>query len=137
MVSASFCRICRENLRTKYETCVATAPLFFETSNKEYCNVLCGKPVILAQLLLGLKIFFSHDGSTSVCKKCAWKIVNCYKPFVELEKAFAVGSVVKSEKGKRSTNSYERTVFRSIPAICNWSHSKGQAYKGKHVPRYS
>ena len=137
MVSESFCRICRENLRTKFRTCVATVPLFFETSNKEYRNLLCGKTVILAQLLLGLKNFFSHDGSTSVCKKCAWKIVNCYKPFVELEKAFAVGSAVKSGKGKRSTNSYERTVFCSTPAIPNWSHSEGQAYKGKHVRRYS
>ena len=98
MVSESFCRICRENLRTKYGTCVATVPLFFETSKKEYRNVLCGKTVILAQLLLGLKIFVSHDGSSSVCKKCARKIVNCYKLFVELEKAFAVGSAVRVEK---------------------------------------
>ena len=126
MVSESFCRICGENLRTKYETCVATVPLFFW--NKEYCNVLCEKPVILAQLLLGLKIFFSHDSSSSVCKKCAGKIVNCFKLFVESEKAFAVGSAVKSGKGKHSTNSYERTVFRSTPAIPNWSHSEGQAY---------
>ena len=100
MVFDSFCRICRENLLTKYRTCVATVPLFFETSNKENCNLLCGKTVhiILAQLLLGLKIFFSHDGSSSVCKKCARKIVNCYKLFVELEKTFAVGSAVRVEK---------------------------------------
>ena len=42
--------------------------------------------------------FFSHDGSSSVCKKYARKFVNCYKLFVELEKAFAVGSAVRVEK---------------------------------------
>lgn len=98
MESRSFCRICRENLHTKYGTCVATVPLFLQTSKKEFCNVLCGKPVILAQILLELKIIVSHDGSSSVCKKCARKILNCYKLFVELEKAFAVVSAVEEAK---------------------------------------
>jgi len=98
MESGSFCRICRKNLHTKYGTCVATVPLFVETSNKEFCNVLCGKPVILAQILLDLKIIVSHDGSSSVCKKCARKILNCYKLFAELEKAFAVVSAVEEAK---------------------------------------
>ena len=73
---------------------MAKVLLFLETCNKEFCNVLCGKPVILAQLLLDLKIIVSHDGSCSVCKKCAWKVVNCYKLFVELKKAFVVDSAV-------------------------------------------
>ena len=100
MVSERFCRICRENLLQKYGTSVATVPLFLETCNKEFCNVLCGKPVILAQLLLDLKIIVSHDGSCSVCKKCPRKVVNCYKLFVELKKAFVVDSAV--EKAKES-----------------------------------
>ena len=100
MASESFCRICHENLLRKYGTCVATVSLFLETCNKEFCNVLCGKPVILAQLLLDLKIIVSHDGSSSVCRKCARKIVNCYKLFVELKKGFAGGLAV--EKAKES-----------------------------------
>ena len=98
MVSVSVCRICLENLSRKYGTCVATVPLFLETCNKEFSNVLSGKSIILAQLLLDLKITASHDGSSSVCKKCARKIVNCYKLFVELKKAFAVGSAVENAK---------------------------------------
>ena len=128
MVSESFCRICRKNLHTKYETCVATVPLFFETSNKEYCNVLCGKPVILAQLLLGLKIFVSHDGSSSVCKKCARKFVNCYKLFVELEKAFAVGSAVRVEK-----ESAPRTPTRERYSARHQRSATGVTPKAKRI----
>ena len=76
-------------------TSVTTVPLFLETCNKEFCNVLCGKPVILAQLLLNLKIIVSHDGSCSVYKKCARKVVKCYKLFVVLKKAFVVDSAVE------------------------------------------
>ena len=88
----------REIGQTIFGTCVATVPLFLETCNKEFSNVLSGKSIILAQLLLDLKIIASHDGSSSVCKKCARKIVNCYKLFVELQKAFAVGSAVENAK---------------------------------------
>ena len=105
MVSESFCRICLQNLLQKYGTSVATVPLFLETCNKEFCNVLCGKQVILAQLLLDLKIIVSHDGSCSVCKKCARKVVNCYKLLVKLKKkAFVVDSAVEKamESGPRT-----------------------------------
>ena len=127
MVSESFCRICRENLRTKYGTCVATVPLFFETSNK-YRNVLCGKTVILARLLLGLKIFVSLDGSSTVCKKCARKIVNCYKMFVELEKAFAVGSAVRMEK-----ESAPRTPTRERYSARHQRSATGVTPKAKRI----
>ena len=42
-----------QNLSWKF---VAKVLLFLETCNTEFCNVLCGKPVILVQLLLDLKI---------------------------------------------------------------------------------
>ena len=117
MVSESFCRICRENLRTKYGTCVATVPLFFETSIKEYRNVL-----------LGLKIFVSHDGSSSVCKKCARKIVNCYKLFVELKKAFPVGSAVRMEKESAS-----RTPTRERYSARHQRSATGVTPKAKRI----
>ena len=115
MVSESFCRICHENLSRKYGTCVATVPLILEACKKEFCNVLCGKPVILAQLLPDLKIIVSNDGSSSVWKKCARKVVNCCKLFVELEKAFAVGSAV--EKAKESAS---RTLTRDNTFGSSW-----------------
>ena len=47
-------------------------PLFSETLNKEVSNVLCGKPNILAELLLGLSIVViqdSEDGKRTLFKK--------------------------------------------------------------------
>ena len=66
---------------------VSTVPLFCETLNKEFSNVLCEKPVILVELLVELRIVDiqdSEDGKKSVCKKWARKIVNCYIMFTEL-----------------------------------------------------
>ena len=114
MVSVSVCRICLENLSRKYGTCVATVPLFLETCNKEFSNVLSGKSIILAQLLLDLKIIASHDGSSSVCKKCARKIVNCYKLFVELQKAFAVGSGVSRKPQTPDPKNSDPRVSRKL-----------------------
>jgi len=73
MVSENICTICLENFHTEYGKCVATVPLFSETSNKEFPNVLCEKPVILVELFLELRIVViqdSEDGKRSVCKKC-------------------------------------------------------------------
>ena len=123
MVSVSVCRICLENLSRKYGTCVATVPLFLETCNKEFSNVLSGKSIILAQLLLDLKIIASHDGSSSVCKKCARKIVNCYKLFVELQKAFAVGSCLSNTVEQiRPVNGLTRLVrpVRPVQVMKQW-----------------
>ena len=66
--------------------------LFAETFNKEVSNVLCGKCIILVELLLDLRIVViqdCEDGKRTVCKKCTGKIVNCYRMFVELREALA------------------------------------------------
>ena len=71
---------------------------------------MCGKPLILAPILLDLKIIVSHDGSSSVC----------YKLFVELEKAFAftVGSAVEEVKESAPrTSTRERYSARKISEI--------------------
>lgn len=115
-------------MSSKYGTCVATVPLFLETCNTEFCNVLCGKPVILVQLLLDLKIIVSHDGSSSVCKKCARKIVNCYKLFVELKQAFVVDLAV--EKAKESG---PRTPTRERYSARHQRSPTGVTPKVKHL----
>jgi len=69
MVSENICTIC-------YEKCVTTVPLFSETSNKEFSNVLCEKPVILVELFLALRIVViqdSENGKRSVCKNSPGK----------------------------------------------------------------
>jgi len=125
MVSESFCRICLQNLLQKYGTSVATVPLFLETCNKEFCNVLCGNPVILAQLLLDLKIIVSHDGSCSAQEMCQEGCQLLQTARGVKKKAFVVDSAVEKGKGKWSTNSNERKIFSSTPAIPDWSHSEG------------
>ena len=72
LVSENIHTICLKNFHTEYGKCVATVPLFSETLNKEVSNVLCGKPNILVELLLGLSIVViqdSEDGKRTVCKK--------------------------------------------------------------------
>ena len=59
--------------------------------------------------------FCRHDGTSSVCKKCARKIVNCYKLFMELEKAFAVGCAVESEESAPRTPTRERYLL--LPTV--------------------
>ena len=86
-----------------------TVPLFAETKgkwgetfNKQVSDVLCEKPIILLELLFELRIVViqnSEDGKRTACKKCAWKIVNCYKMFAELQEALAC------DKDKRLTSS--------------------------------
>ena len=101
----NICTICLENFHTEYGKCVATVPLFAETFNKEVqSNVLCQKPVILVELLFELRIVViqdSEDGKrfAKSCKKCARKIVNCYRMFVELRVALADSRAL--DKGKR------------------------------------
>ena len=51
---------------------MATVPLFAETFNKEVSNVLCGKPIILVELLFELRnVVFqdSEDDKRTACKK--------------------------------------------------------------------
>ena len=87
-VSKNICTICLENFHTEYGTCVATVPLFAETFNNEVSSVLSEKPIILVELLFELTIVViqdSEDGKRTACKKCARKIVNCYRKFAELQ----------------------------------------------------
>lgn len=82
------CRICGENFQTKSGTYVATVSLFLATSNKEFSGVLSQKQVVLGKLLQSIGIFALPKSNDSVCKKCARKVVNCYKLFQELKTAF-------------------------------------------------
>lgn len=97
------CQICSENLRSKTGACVATVSLFSETSNKEFSNACDGKPVVFAELLRVLGIVLVQDRPRSVCKKCARKIVNCYKLFTELQQAFIDNSGWESSAGNTET----------------------------------
>ena len=72
-----------------WKVCHLPVPLFAETFNKEVSNVLCEKPIILVELLFELRILViqdSEDGKRTACKKCAAKIVNCYRMFAEYGK---------------------------------------------------
>ena len=135
MASEMFCEICRENLHTKKGSFVATVSLFCETSNKEFSSALSGKPVILAKLLADLGIVV-QDRQRSVCKKCARKIVNCYKLFTELRQPFVVG--LAREKSEEISNSSpqlperdRRRVLAHVQhvepptGIPNWNDSDG------------
>ena len=56
---------------------------------------------ILVELLLELSIVViqdSEDGKKDVCKKCAWKIVNCYRVFAELREALVGGRALDEAK---------------------------------------
>lgn len=87
------CVICHENLLTKYSSYAAMVPLFCETTNKEFSGTLNGKPVILAKLLGAIGIVVGRDHERLVWKKCARKIVNCFKLFSELQQVFTTVSV--------------------------------------------
>ena len=93
-------------------------PLFAETFNKEVSNVLCEKPIILVELLLKLRIVViqdSEDGERTVCKKCARKIVNCYRMFAELLEALASGRTL--DKGEKHIASSCFKIKRSRPQV--------------------
>ena len=102
-VSENICTICLENIHTEYGKCVATVPLFAETFSKEVSNVLCEKPIVLVELLFELRIVVSSFKIVKMAKgllakKCARKIVNCYRMFAELREALAGGMVEHSTK---------------------------------------
>ena len=74
---------------------------------------MCEKPVILVELFLELRIVViqdSEDGKRSVRKKCARKIVNCYRMYEELREAFAGGRALDQAK-----ESAPRTPSRAGP----------------------
>ena len=91
-------------------------PLFAETFNKEVSNVLYEKPIILVELLFELRnvvIQDSEDGKRTACKKCARKIVNCYRMFAELREALADG---------RALDKAERLIASSAPGHKHLRH---------------
>ena len=101
-VSENICTICLEIFHTEYGKCVATVPLFAETFNREFSNVLCENPIILVELLLEFRIVViqaSEDGKRTVCKKCTRKTVNCYRMFAELREALVGGRALDKAKG--------------------------------------
>jgi len=105
LVSENICTICLENFHIEYGKCVATVRLFSKTSNEEFSNVLCEKPVILVELLLKLRLVViqdGEDGKRSVRKKCTRKIVNCYRMLTELREALASGRALNEAKDSTS-----------------------------------
>ena len=118
------CEICNENLRSKTGACVATVSLFSETSNKEFSNACNGKPIVFADLLRVLGIVLVQDRQRSVCKKCARKIVNCYKLFTELQQAFIDSSGWKSSEGNTETTCTLQTPQKSREENCVPQHQR-------------
>ena len=117
-VSENICTICLENFHKEYGKCVTTVLLFAETFNKEVSNVLCEKRIILVELLLKLRIVViqdSEDGERTVCKKCARKIVNCYRMFAELREALV--SCRTLDKGEKLIASSCFKIKHSRPQI--------------------
>ena len=76
-----------------------------------------------------------EDGKRSVCKKCARKIVNCYRMFTEFREAFAVGRALGEAKESATRTPSSASLRGSIPIrgqrSRNWSDSKGEAAKKK------
>lgn len=107
----SFCELCRENLQKENGSFVCTVPFFSQTFNKEFSNALNGKPVVIAELLLDIGIGVVQDRRSSVCKRCARKIVNCYKLFTELQQAFIDSS--GSEAFKENSCTRLKTTDKS------------------------
>jgi len=118
MVSENIGTICLKNFHTEYGKCVATVLLFSETSHKECSNVLCGKPVILLELFLELRIVViqdGEDGKRSVRKRCARKIVNCYRMFMELWEALEGGRALDEVKESTPQTPSSASPRGSIP----------------------
>ena len=109
MFPRTFAEVCLENCHTEYGKCVATVPLFSDTSNEEFSNVLCVKPVILVDLFLELKIVViqdSEDGKRSIPKK----IVNYHRMFTELREALAGGRALdEAKESTPRTNSFNNS----------------------------
>ena len=128
------CEICQENLLTKFGTCVASVSLFLETSNKEFSSVLGGKPVVLGNLLKRIGIF-APSYRNCVCKKCARKIVNCYKLFQELRAVFVETSEVPQTPEKTQNRINERSPTGLTPSAKRQKRPENQTYRDRTVPR--
>ena len=92
------CFICRNNFDLKYgRPCISKVPLFKATKNKEFASKLCGEQsTIFSDILKSLDLLDNKLVSmidkccTSVCKKCARKIVNCGSLFQELRSSITL-----------------------------------------------
>ena len=69
-----------------------TVPLFKPTKNNEFCGKSFCKTgtIILSDLIksIGIDVDCTSESDSSLCKKCARKIVNCCTMFHELEEGF-------------------------------------------------
>lgn len=78
-----------------------TVPLFKPTKNNEFCGKSFCKTgtIILSDLIksVGIDIDCTSESDSSLCKKCARKIVNCCTMFHELEEGFMSKIISASE----------------------------------------
>ena len=120
MVSKNVFTICLKNSHTEYGKCVATVPLFSETSDKEFSCALCEEPVILVELLLELRnvvIQGSEDAKRSVRKKTRSK--NSKIPQNVRGVTGDIGGLVGHSKKRTISSAPGREVLRPVggPAI--------------------
>ena len=91
------CHFCAINVSSG----VDTVPLFKQTKHKEFCGKSFCKTgtVIVSDLIksVGIDIDSTSESDSSLCKKCARKIVNCCTMFHELEEGFMSKIVPASE----------------------------------------
>ena len=108
------CTISLENFHTEYGKCVATVPLFAAV-NKEVSNVLCEKPIILVESLFELRIVVIQVKMAKglLAKKCARKIVICYRMFAELQEALAGVRALDKAKRLRASSAPATNTFDS------------------------
>jgi len=113
--TVKFCDLCKENLITKYGIRTSTVPLFCATTNKEFCSSFGGKPVILSELLRAVGIVVSRSHIGSVCKRCARKIINCYKSYSDIVKALVEKSTCTSASQTPERKPNKRPVSSRTP----------------------
>ncbi|CAB3979299.1 PREDICTED: uncharacterized protein LOC107327384 [Paramuricea clavata] len=118
--------ICEDDLLLKYGwPCCSKVPLYKETKNKEFTSKLCVKQsIILSDILKSLSLLdenllITDKSSTSVCKKCARKIVNCGSLFEELRSSITKKKndvEVNSDSGCASIVVGKRSLTTSSPS---------------------
>ena len=78
--------------------------------------------MILVELSLELRIVViqdSEDGKRTVCKKCARKIVNCYRMFAELREALAGCRALDEAKDLSFKSSRPQHLRQPVLASCS------------------
>ena len=92
---------------------MATVSLFKERYNKEFSSSVGGKLIILPNLLQSIGIFAVRGFGDSFCKKCARKVVNCYKLFKELQAVFPETAPQTPELKSKNTERIGETRSQS------------------------